>query len=154
VEAVIVAVVRPDGWDLPLFLHVLGAIALTGATAAAAVLALAAVRQTDTGRAALLGRLTFRTLLLAALPAFVLMRAAAEWINSKEDVPGDPTWLGLGYVVSDAGFVLLVLLTIVTGIATRGGRAGAWPTRVVTVVAPLYLAALAVAVWAMTAKPA
>jgi hypothetical protein len=154
VEAVIVAVVRPDGWDLPLFLHVLGAIALTGATGAAAVLALAAVRQTDTGRAALLGRLTFRTLLLAALPAFILMRAAAEWINSKEDVAGDPTWLGLGYIVSDAGFVLLVLLTIVTGIATRGGRAGAWPTRVVTVVAPLYLAALAVAVWAMTAKPA
>ena len=33
------ALVRPDSWNFPLFLHVLGAIVLTGATAATLVIA-------------------------------------------------------------------------------------------------------------------
>lgn len=148
-----VAVLRPDSWDLPLFLHVLGAIALTGATAAVAVLAFASARQVDPARAALLRRLTFRTLLLVTLPAYALMRGAAEWILDRENIPDDSTWLGIGFSVSDPGLVLLLVLTLVSGIGSRRRSTGAWPTWIVSVLTPIYVVALLVAMWAMTTKP-
>lgn len=148
-----VAVIRPDSWDFPLFLHVVGAIALTGSAAAVAILAFASGRERDPGRVHLLRLTTFGTLLLAALPAFVVMRLTAEWIRSREDVQGDPTWLGVGYLVSDAGFVVLVLLTVLSGVTVRRARGRTWPTWIVTVVTLVYIAALVAVTWAMTTKP-
>jgi hypothetical protein len=150
---VIVAVAgRPDSWGLPLFLHVLGAMALVGAMTAMTVLAWAGVQGSYRE---VLSKATFWTSLAVAVPAWLVMRVAAEWIYSKENFDGenDPNWLGVGFIVSDLG---LVVVLVTTGLAfwwsRRGGRG--WQGRTVAVLAPLYLAALAVAWWVMTAKSA
>jgi NADH:ubiquinone oxidoreductase subunit 6 (subunit J) len=140
------AVIRPDSWNFPLFLHVLGAIVLVGAVAATL---LAAGRSKDS---ALLRSVAFRTLLIVALPGWVLMRFAGEWINSREDIPGDPGWLGTGYIVGDIGLVILLAATIVGWWSTRRPER-VWPARTVTVLAGIYLVALLVAMVAMSGKP-
>jgi uncharacterized membrane protein len=140
------ALLRPDSWDFPLFLHVLGAVVLVGATAATA---LAASRA---GQSLLLRRIAFGTLVAVVLPAWVLMRIAGQWIESKEDIAGDPTWLGIGYVVGDVGLVILVITTVIGWWSTRSPERR-WPARTVTALASLYLIALLVAMWAMSGKP-
>ena len=144
-----IAVVRPDSWNLPLFVHVLGAIALFGSTASLAVVAWAGVRRPER---ALLARLAFRTAAAVVLPSWALARAGAAWIASREDIKGSPGWLTLGSVVTEGG---LLLLLVATGLAywwhRRAGEG--WQGRAVAVLASLYLVALAVAWWAMSAKP-
>jgi hypothetical protein len=139
----IVAAVRPDSWDFPLFLHIFGAIVLTGAVAAAALASAAA--------AALQG-LPFRILSLVAVPSWLLMRLAGQWIDSKEDIQGDPTWLGIGFTVGDFGLVVLVVATVVAWWARKRPELR-WPRQAAGGLALLYLLALAVALWAMSAKP-
>jgi hypothetical protein len=102
------ALVRPDSWNFPLFLHVLGAGVLVGAIGATVVIAT---------RAPTLRRLLVRTIGFLVLPAWVLMRFAGQWIDSREDVPNDPAWLGIGFLVGDAGLLLLVITAL---IAWRG----------------------------------
>ena len=151
-----IAALRPDAWALPLFLHVLGSIALAGTVTAAAILAAAARHQRTQPRVALLRRLAFRTLLFASLPAYVLMRGGAQWILDREDISGDPTWLGIGFAISDAGFVVLLALIVLAAISSRSadrGGGGNATAMAVVLLAPVYLAGLAVAWWAMTAKP-
>jgi hypothetical protein len=90
--------------------------------------------------------------LVAALPAWVVMRVGAQWTYSKEHFTGhnDPTWLGIGFAAADAG--LLVLLAAV-GIAYLWSRQlRPWAPRVLSVVSAVYLALLAVAWLAMTGK--
>lgn len=144
-----IAAIRPDSWNLPLFVHVLGAIALFGATAAVAVLAWAGA-----GRAgsALLARSSFRTLVAVVVPAWIAMRIGGAWTLSKEDIPGSPGWLGIGMAVAEPGLVLLLLATGLAFWWQRRNGAG-WQGRAVAVLSTLYLLALAVAWWAMTAKP-
>jgi hypothetical protein len=144
-----IAAVRPHAWDFPLFLHVFGAIVLFGATLATAGLSFAAQRQR--GMPAL-SRSAFWALLGGALPAWVLMRAGAAWIYSKEGFSGDsdPTWIGIGFGVADAGAAIL-LITI--GFAfwwQRSNRLLA--ARVVAGLSTLYLVLLAVAWLAMSGK--
>ena len=150
------ALIRPDSWNFPLFLHVLGAMTLVGAlVTAACALVLGWHRDTVT-----LTRVAFRTLLLAGLPAYILMRVAAEWIRSKENYGGDddPAWIGIGYITSDLGGLLLLISIILTGLAARRlrrtgldrstlGRVGGAITLILVV-------AYIVAIWAMTTKPA
>jgi hypothetical protein len=140
------ALLRPDGWDFPLFLHVLGAVVLVGAMAAVAIAA------GQAGTSLLLRRIAFSTLAVVAFPAWLLMRLAGQWIDSKEDVPGDPTWLGIGFTVGDFG---LVLLLVAAGIGWWSLRRPErrWPQQAMTALAVLYLAALLVSMWAMSAKP-
>jgi len=148
-----VAVIRPDGWDLALLVHVGGAMVLVGSLAA--VMTSLVLSRRDDGAA--LTRIGFRTLLFGALPAFVLMRAGAEWINSKEDVPDDPSWIGVGYGASDGGLVLLIVVTVLAGLAVRrlrreGGRSPGLVTAASVLIA-LTIAGYALAIWAMTTKP-
>src|SRR5919202_6025155 len=110
------AVLRPDDWNGPLFLHLVGAFALVGGLLAVAVAALAPRRRPGSG--ALLDRLAFRTLLVVAWPGFIVMRVAGQWLESKED-PGDPTWLGIGFAISDVGVIVLLALTILAWRAAR-----------------------------------
>ncbi len=142
----IVAVVRPDNWNLPLFLHVLGAVALVGAVAAVAVAAWGSLDSP------LLRRVAFWTLLTVVLPAWVLMRLAGGWIDSKEDIPGDPTWLGIGFAVGDIGLIVLVVATIVGWWSARRMQQR-WAAQLLTVLASLYLVALLMAMFAMSGKP-
>ncbi len=142
-----IALVRPDDWNFPLLLHVAGAMLLVGALVTVAALLLFAWR----GDSPRLVRLGFRTLLIAAIPSYVLMRVGAEWIASEEAV-GDEAWVGIGYGVSEAG---LLLILVATGIAWRTSRRAAGsPGRAVAVIAGVLLVAYLVAIWAMTAKPA
>jgi hypothetical protein len=138
-----VAAVRPDSWNLPLFLHVFGAIVLAGAVASA-VLA--------SGAAVVLRGLPFRILALVAVPSWLLMRLAGQWIDSKEDIQGDPTWLGIGFTVGDIGLVVLLLATVAAWWARRRPELR-WPRQTAGGLAIIYLVALAVAMWAMSAKP-
>jgi hypothetical protein len=124
---------------LPLFLHMFGAMTLFGVMVTAIITSLA-------GRA----RAAFTTLVIA-VPSWVVAWGAAVWIESKEDLPGDPTWLGIGHITLEGGLILFLLPAIV--VAWRWKK-NAKPTfgRTVTVLASLYLAALTVAMLAMSGK--
>jgi hypothetical protein len=137
------ALVRPDSWNFPLFLHVLGAMVLVGAVGATIAIAVGA----PTWR-----RLLVRTIGLLVLPAWVLMRFAGQWIDSREDVPGDPSWLGIGFIVGDAGLVLLIATALIAWFGLRRPERG-WPVKAVAAISSVYLIALFVAMWAMTTKP-
>jgi hypothetical protein len=148
----LLAAIRPDSWNFPLFLHVLGAMVLFGGTLTAAA-ALVFAR----GDAGLL-RLGYRSLLAVALPGYIVMRIGAQWIYSREgldDAPEDPTWVGIGFLVADAGALLLLIALIVGGIGVYRLRQqrGEGLLKVSMVISIVLLAAYVVAVWAMSAKP-
>jgi hypothetical protein len=145
------AAIRPDDWNFPLFLHVLGAMLLvagllTGGTA------LAIAR----GQVRLL-RLGYFSLLALALPGWIIMRAGAEWIYDKEGFTGDddPAWLGIGFIISEAGGVLLLIGLILGAFGVRRvGRGGGSGLLTATgVLALIALVGYLVAVWAMGGKP-
>jgi hypothetical protein len=148
----LLATVRPDDWNFPLFLHVLGAMILVGATLTSAS-ALAFAR----GDARML-RLGYWTLLVVGLPSYVLMWGAAHWIYSKEgldDSPIDLAWVAIGFAVAEGGAVLFVVGLIVGGIGIRRldeGR-GAGLLKATMVISLILLAAFLVAAWAMSGKP-
>jgi hypothetical protein len=148
----VLAAIRPDAWNLPLFLHVLGAVATFGTVAAVAVLSFAAQRQPP-ARAQLLRRSSLWTGLLGVIPAFILMRAGAQWIVDKEYPGGhnEPGWVGVGYIVTEPGAILVLVMLILAWVATRR------PTFRAAVAVPwlasIYLVALGVAWFAMSARP-
>jgi len=147
-----IAAIRPDSWNLPLLLHVGAAMVLVAALGTVLATLLIARR----GDAASLTRLGYRTLLLVALPAFVVMRVAAEWVHSEEDVPDDAGWIGIGYIVSDAGLLILIAATVLAGVGAKRlsrGTGAAGLARGGTVLLSIALVGYAVAVWAMTTKP-
>jgi len=144
------ALVRPDSWNFPLFLHVLGAIVLAGSIGAVTVLALAARKRR--AHAALLSRLAFRTLILVVVPSWIVMRVGAQLIADKEFPDKTPGWVDVGFVVSEPGLIVLVALGVLAWVSARRGGVGR-ASVAVAILAPVYLAALAVAWWAMSAKP-
>jgi hypothetical protein len=150
----VVAAVRPDSWNFPLFLHVFGAMILVGGLLAA-VGALAAAR--GDGR---LLRLGYWALLVVSLPGWILMRIGAQWIFTKEgwdDVPDDavPNWLGIGFLIADIGGLILLVSLVVGGIGVYRLRAGKGSglLRATLVLSLVLLAAYVVAAWAMAGKP-
>ena len=149
-----IAAVRPDSWNFPLLLHVLGAMVLVGLLAVAAVVLSAALRSDD--RAGAL-RLAFRTLLIGAIPAYLVMRVGAEWVASKENLEdADFAWINIGYSVADGGLLVLIVMTVLAGLASRRAKRGDAPSGLVrwaNGLALLLIVAYAVALWAMAAKP-
>ena len=147
------AIIRPDAWNLPLFLHVLGAMVMVGSLALACVYLFTARR--DGSLESL--RVGFRSLLYAALPAFIVMRAGAQWIADKEHLSNsNEAWVGIGFTTSDLGALLIVISTVVAGLAVRragregaGGRGVTVAAWLVAVLIVLYV----VAIWAMATKP-
>lgn len=134
---------------LPLFLHVFGAMVLVGAMLAVLLLAIAGRRQRSV---ASLPGAAFWTLLVVALPAWALMRVAAQWIYSSEgwSGSGDPAWLGIGFGIADAGLLVLLVTAGVAFWWKRGGRPLAGG--LVGGLSAIYLALLAVAWLAMSGK--
>lgn len=142
-----IAAVRPDSWNFPLLLHVGGAMLLVGSLVT--VLGLLVVGK-GTDNAVLL-RLAFRMLLFAVIPSYILMRVGAEWIFSKENADEDATWIGIGYMASDIGALLIIISTIVAGI---GGRRGGSRKRTATLtLTGVVLVAYVIAIFAMATKP-
>ena len=150
----LLAVSRPTEWNLPLFVHVLGAMVLVGGLlTGASVLAFA---RGDTRFL----RLGYWTLLLVAFPGYVVMRIGAQWIYSKEgwdDLPDDaiPAWIDIGYIIADVGALLTVIALVLGGIGVRrlGSGGGTGLLKAAMVIAWIVLAAAVVAVWAMSGKP-
>jgi hypothetical protein len=143
-----IGAIRPDDWNLALFVHILGAMALVGAL----VLVMSALAARDV-------RLGFRSLLYGALPGWIVMRGGAQWIASKEgfDEGEVPNWVDLGFIVSDPMLLFIIVATVCSGIAARRQRAGrplsAGLSGTAQVLTVLVLAACIVAIWAMTTKP-
>jgi prolipoprotein diacylglyceryltransferase len=133
----------------PLFLHVFGAMVLVGAVLSVLILSLAA-RRTNL---AALRKAALRTLLIVAIPAYVVFRIAAQVIYDREkDIynGNDPTWVGIGFIVADLG---LLILLITAGLAfwwNRSGKPGVG--LVVSGLSAIYLAMLTVAMLAMSGK--
>ena len=150
----VLAAIRPDDWNLPLFLHVLGAFVLMGSLVLV-VVSLAGAGRAGSGPALRLG---YRSLLLAALPAWLVMRVAGQWIASKENLDDEPPgWLDIGFLTSESSLLALIAATVCAGIAARrverANGEGPGLARAATVLAAIALLAYLVAVWAMTTKP-
>jgi hypothetical protein len=144
----LIALIRPDSWNFPLFVHVFGAIALFGSVGTLVLLSFAAQR--IPAQAAFARRLAFITLLAVVWPSYIVMRGGAQWIYAKEDLhPDFPTWVAIGVGVGDGGIVALLILTLLAWLARRRAWAGSFFAGL----SALYLVALGVAWWAMSAKP-
>jgi hypothetical protein len=148
----VLAAIRPDSWNIPLLLHVGGAMILVGGALTGAS-ALAFAR----GDARIL-RLGYYSLLAVALPGYVLMFVGATWIYSREGLSGsgiDSAWVAIGFVVAEAGGLLFVISLILGGIGVRrlpSGR-GTGLLKATMGISLVLLAAYVVAIWAMSAKP-
>ena len=153
--SLVLAAVRPDDWNVSLFLHVLGAMVLVGAMVLASTLLAGAWRDGS----AVLTRLAYRTLLIVALPAWLVTRIFAQVIADKEGYDGDevPTWIEIGFITTEPGLLLLIGATVAAGVGSRKAlrEAGAVGTsrKVAAVLTWLITVLYIVAIWAMTAKP-
>jgi hypothetical protein len=147
----IIAAARPDSWDFPLFVHIVGATVLVGG-----VLTTGSALAFAKGDAKLL-RLGYWSLLAVSLPGYVIMRIGAQWVYSKgwEEVDNAPAWLDIGFVVADGGAIVLLIALIVGGIGVYRMREGKGEglLKVTMVLAFILLAAYVVAAWAMAGKP-
>jgi len=150
------AAIRPDDWNLPLFLHVFGALALIGTLAVAIALLISARRErsVDTLRSAL------RTLTLGVIPSWIVLRGSAEWIADKggwNEVDEPPDWIGIGYITTDLGLLLIVISSVLAWLSLRRARTGeaggSTQLRVATGLITLLVVLNVVALWAMTTKP-
>ena len=149
--------IRPDDWNLPLFLHVLGAMTLVGAL----VLVVTSLASARGGDSAVGLRLAYRSLLFAAIPGWILMRVSAQWIASKEgldDLDDPPAWVDIGFITSEPTLLLLIVGTVCAGIAARrartGGRSFGGLSMAALVLVAISLVAYVIAIWAMSTKPA
>ena len=152
------AVIRPDSWNFPLLLHVGGAMILVGALVTASAYMLAAWNRSGPGDQLAMNRIAFKTLLIVGIPGFLLMRTAAEWIRDKEGFGGDddPAWIGVGYITSDLGGLLLLISTLLAWLGVRQLRKGkdrSALVRVSAVLVTLIVLMYVVTIWAMGAKP-
>ena len=154
------AAIRPDDWNFPLLLHVLGASVLLGALITAMTAQLLAWTRRAPTDVIPYARLSFRTLLFVAIPAWFLMRIPAEWVASKgwNDVDPEPAWLGIGYTTSEGGGLFLLISVILAGLGARNlgrsnGERGGALLRVSTVLVVVIVIAYVVTAWAMSAKP-
>jgi hypothetical protein len=150
------AIVRPDEWNLALFVHVLGALALVGAATFATTSLAAAWRggSLDATRAG------YRALLWGVFPAWIVMRIGAQWIADEEGVADSTvTWIEIGYITAEPFLLFLIIATVLAGLAVRragrsgGGGSPSGGVRIATGLVSFALLAYVVAIWAMTTKP-
>lgn len=145
------AAIRPDDWNLLLFLHILGALALVGALSAAAYYLFRARRDGSPA----LARVGFRTLLFGAIPSYVLTRVAAQLLLNEQGLEdSEDAWITIGFIVTDVGVLAIVIATVASATAarraeghhSRGAAVAAWACSIL-------LVAYTVALWAMATKP-
>jgi hypothetical protein len=148
--------IRPAGQDFPVLLHIVGATIAFGALLAS--VAFIALARGETR----MFRIGYFSLLLVALPGWILMRLSGQWIyrkqgwNSLPDELKNTTWLRIGFGVADYGGIVFLVALVIGGIAVsrlRSGKSGAGLLKVTMVIALALAVAYAVAVWAMTGKP-
>jgi hypothetical protein len=170
----VLADIRPDSWNFPLFVHILGATILVGGVmTCAGALAFAGgnVKQLRYG---------YWSLLFVGLPGLIVMRigAAAIWHKYNPNHgffwaifphPGkDPGWIEIGGTIADLGGAGLVLALILGWFGIRrlehgqddflakipvvGKMEGALLLKGTLLISVLLLAGYILAVWAMAGK--
>jgi hypothetical protein len=133
----------------PLYVHVLGATVLFGGALAVTILAVAASWRPPE-QALLLRRLAFWATLVLLVPGWVAMRIGGQWVLNHEHLDkSTPGWANAGFVVSDGGAVLILLLLLFSWLSWKRPRLGA----IVAGLGTIYVLALGVAWFAMSAKP-
>jgi hypothetical protein len=149
----VIAIVRADeinGW---LLLHVFGAMVMVGALVLAAAALFFAWRDGSEGSA----RLAFRSLLLGVIPGWIVMRVAAQFLLDKEGLEdAEFAWIEIGFISTEPGLLLLIIATVLAGLAMRRARRGdavGTGVKVAAVLASVMVAVFVVATWAMTTKP-
>ncbi len=143
-------------WEFSLFFHVLGAMLLVGFLLAVAFALLFAWRRGEGGEHVPLTRFAFWTLLVGAFPSWLLMRIFAQVVESDSPFDDEAGWIGIGYITSEAGFLVMIVATVLTGLTVRKLRAdGAQSVmaRIAAVLTLVLIAAYLVAIYAMTVKP-
>lgn len=145
------AIIHEDIW---LYLHVMGAMALV----ASLVVAAYAIRIARTRGDQPAAQFAFRTLVRGTLPAYLVMRVGAQVVETERDVDEEAAWIGIGYITTDLGLLLLIVGIVLTGLAARRAKrgesvAGAKQLSVARGLAIFLVAAYVVAIWAMTTKP-
>jgi hypothetical protein len=155
---VVVAAIRADDVNFPLFMHVLGAMLLVGVLLGSSVALMLSWRRADGGEATAFARYGLWTLALGGIPAYLVMRIGAQWTVSRERLSDASfTWLDIGYLTADLGGLVLLVGLVLAGVGLRrlpsdGSAPGALP-RIVGAIAVVLLAAYVVTVWAMATKP-
>jgi hypothetical protein len=104
-------------------------------------------------------RLAFRTLLIAVIPSWLFTRVFAQILADKPDYKPfeDSAWIGIGYMTTEFGLLLLIGATVAAGVGSRRalreggavGTSGKVAASLVWILTLLYV----VAIWAMTTKP-
>ena len=145
----VLALIRPTEWEIPLFLHVLGAMVMVGALLLAATSLVAAWRADDVAAM----RLGYRALLFGALPGWLVMRVFAQLTLDESGFAEDEGWVEWGFIASEPGLLPLIAATVLAGLSARRA-AGGTRVRVAVVCVGIVLALSLVAIWAMTTKPA
>ena len=131
------------------FLHVTGALALFGSVLTVAILSYAALRVAPE-RAQLLRRIGFWTTLAFTVPAWIVMYAGGFWVLDHEGLNHDrPGWADAGIHIAHVAAVLTLLLLVVGWLSIKRHRLGG----TLFFIAALYLVALGVAWYYMSAKP-
>ena len=165
------AKVRPDSWNVPLLVHVAGAMILVGGMLGAAAGLLLA---RGDGHKLKLG---YYSLLFVAFPGLVLTKIGATALWSKYSAHSfvgaafphsdDPRWIQIGGTALDGGGGLVVLALILGwfGLRRLDGRTdflqkvpvvgkwtGATLLKLTTIISVVLLAGYVVAIWAMSTK--
>jgi hypothetical protein len=135
---------RPDA---QLYLHILAATALFGATITLVAFAVAGRRGARHPLA--LGSLAVT--LGVAVPSWVVMLVFGSWTKSREGWPSNLEWLRLGIGIAVAGiFVLLAIAALSFAWLRRPSTT--WLPSAVGALSAGYAIALGVAWWVMTTK--
>lgn len=133
----------------PLYVHVLGATVLFGGVLAVTILAFASSWRPPE-QALVLQRLAFWSTLVLLVPGWIAMRIGGQWVLNHEHLDKNtPGWANAGFIVSDGGAVVILLLLLFSWLAGRRSRLAP----VVAGLGTIYLIALGVAWFAMSAKP-
>jgi hypothetical protein len=149
----------PSNWNVPLLIHVIGAMILVGgvlAAAAALVSARGDERRLRTG---------YYSLLFVAFPGLILTKLGATAIWSKYSghsffrsafpASDDPRWIQIGGTALDMGGGALVLALVLGwfGLKRLDTKRGQQLMKLVMVISIGLLAAYLLAVWAMGGRP-
>ena len=147
------AAIRADEINFWLLIHVLGAMLLVGSL----VLAMTALFMAWRDGSEASARLAFRSLLIGVIPSWIVMRVAAQFLLDKEGLEdAELAWVDIGFMSAEPGLLLLIIATVLAGLAMRrarrGGAVGAG-VKVAAVLASVMVAAYVITTWAMTTKP-
>ena len=147
------AAIRADeinGW---LLIHVFGAMVLVGSLVLAMTALFLAWRDGSEASA----RLAFRSLLVGVIPSWIVMRVAAQFLLDKEGLEdAELAWIEIGFITTEPGLLLLIIATVLAGLAMRRARRGdalGAGVKVAAVLASIMVAAYVITTWAMTNKP-